>query len=904
MVPADWRTEEWLECERLRLQHFVDRRELVDAVRDMLKLGAEVEAGAPRVMLVCGVGGCGKSTVLEYLRHAICIEREGIEAPVEEKRGKKAKPAPPIPHAWVDFRTGGASVDSLCLEIASQFAGPPWHIELERFETLWHRYQQLLREAQEGPPMFGPGKAVADVTAILSEIETPARMVARAGKWLLAVSQRQEMKSRLPEGFWKMSAEKLRAYMPQALAEDLGEVAEDPRFAKLFKCARPVVFLDTFESAPREDPGQAAGSAAVREAVRVMCRPASGPLVIVGGRDRVDWKGEPAVDVWELEELSPEDCAAYVASRIRAAGAEEGEPLAGELGGLIHETTGGHALYLGICADIACEALRQGRTPTAADFDPAHASGVSEDRLRYLLDRLLREVPPERRQLVDRAALPLCFDRDILRAMLPPERRADLRGAFGWLTRLSLVSPDRDAPGLYRVQRGVRAIRARWDAEDDPEGFVETHRLVRDHLRERLRAAMGAGERLGGENGAEAEPAPASEMPTEELLAAWAYSALLSDPETAEAELLAVGEQALAHWRLAEAEAVLVGWRQAAEFAGHGRSWRLALVEGRLAHKRGHFHEAELPLSLARDRARAAGNQQGLADATYYLAWLRYDLGRWQEAVELYREALAIHEQLGDQAGVAYALHSMAVVYASRGDLEQAVELYDRSLAAAKELGNVEAQAATLHSMAILHRTRGEGEIARRLCDEALTLARQCGDRRTEAAALHEIGALLSYAGDYAAALEVYDEALAIARDLHDLQGEAATLRDMGVARANQGDYGPAAELCEQGLTLTRDLGDRRGEVHCLQSLAAIVARDGKAARAWDLWEQGLEAARELDDRLSEARILQHMGRARAEQKDVDGAKKLLEEALAIQRAIGDKVGEAETVRWVDEVKA
>jgi tetratricopeptide (TPR) repeat protein len=735
--------------------------------------------------------------------------------------------------------------------------------------------------------MFGPERVAAEAAELLAELAEPARAIARAGRWLVAASQQREIRRRLPPGFWRMSAEELRTHMPVALADDLAELTRDPRFVKRYACARPVIVLDTFEAAPREDPGLAAGSAAVREAVRRMCRAAEGPLVLIGARDRLDWHDNPLIELYELSDLSAEDCARYLGSRFRDFEASDLAATPPDLPRAIHQVTGGHPLYLGICADICWQALRQGRTPAASDFDPARATATEEGKLRYLVDRLLREVPPEHRRLVDLAAFPLCFDRDLLRAMLPPESRADLRGSFGWLTRLSFVTPDRDAPGLYRVEAAVRAIRTRWEAEDNPDGFREAHRLVRDHLRDRLATFLAA-------SATPDQPTDLAEL--RHLLSAWAYSAIIADPDAAEPEVLAVAEQALSHWRLPEGEAILAGWKEAAELPGRKPTWRLSLLQGRLAHKQGHFHDAEPLLRLALDQARAAADQQGIADCAYYLAWLLYDLGRWQDSLNLYQEALAIHEQSADQGGIASALHSMAVLHASQGDLDQALALYDRSLAAQRALGNLRAQAATLHSMAILHRLRGEWAVAMQLCEEALLLARECGDRRSEAAALHEMAALLTFAADNARALDLYEQSLAIARDLHDLQAEAATLRDMGIVRANQGDYDRAAALSEESLALTRKLGDRRGEVHCLTALAVACARRGHADQAWELWQQGLDIARDIADGLAEARILHHMARACADRHDLPCAMELYEQCLPLQRAIGDRLGEADTL--------
>lgn len=942
MPDFDCDREEWLECERRRLEYFVDREEHIQHTLDLLGV-AEFDAAAPAVpscLVFHGAGGSGKTTLLEHLRTRICLQRHDL--PEDQRRG-----APTIPHGWVDFSGGRfSSIRGLCEEIALQLCGDPWHLELPRLEMALARHERLRSRA--------PGREAR------ADVEQPLTLLLRGGRWLARLAEERELAGRLdlPEDLWRMDPEALERYMPIALALDLNDQAADPQFRRRFHCVRPLLFFDTFEEAPGGDPGDCrAGArqqvaAPLREAVRQLCRHLRGPLAVLGSREPPPWSDDPPCLDRPVEELSRHYCLEYLKARSRVLEADGFPSLPEALADAIYDLTGGHALFVAVCADICCEAVRGGGTSDAAHFGPSRAGDTDEEKLRHLLERLLRQVPADQRGLIRVAALPLHFDRELLRAALDPPLRSEVWGRFQWLTRFSFVEPVTDAPGLYSLRAAVRAVIVPWEREDNPEGFHEVHRRVREHLEQRLGlAAELEGSRTPGHL-APATPTDASAAPALEpaleraLCAAWAYSSVLVDPGEGQAAVDRLVEHRLDACRVADAETPIRGWRQALLAAGLQPDWRLALCEGRLVHFEGRRREARAIFAHALELATAAGDRMGETQCTYFLSWVSWELGETQRTIELAHTALALARELGDRRYEARALHQLASVHLDIGEAVVALGLYEQALAIEREIGDRVDESNTLNQMGRIRASDGHPALALDLYQASLEIDEEMGNRFGVGVTLQSIGAVHEDRKDYARALELFEESLAISREVGDRPGEAASLAAVARVHAARGNRAQAAELQQQALQIYRQVGDpvgqagclyqlgrlhrdarrydlargffeqalaidrntgnRSGEAGTLSALAALCGLEGEHERAIELYEQALSIYRELQNRLSEAMMLRSIGDTYSALGRPDEAMALYEQSLDIVREAGDPEAEGVTLvtigkLWADQ---
>jgi tetratricopeptide (TPR) repeat protein len=101
------------------------------------------------------------------------------------------------------------------------------------------------------------------------------------------------------------------------------------------------------------------------------------------------------------------------------------------------------------------------------------------------------------------------------------------------------------------------------------------------------------------------------------------------------------------------------------------------------------------------DRSREA------AAFLHQLGMVAQQRGSYEEALEWYRKALAIAEELGNRAGMAGSYHQLGNVSYLRGSYEEALDWYRKSLAIREELGNRAGMANSYHQLGIVAQARG-----------------------------------------------------------------------------------------------------------------------------------------------------------------------------------------------------
>jgi tetratricopeptide (TPR) repeat protein len=135
--------------------------------------------------------------------------------------------------------------------------------------------------------------------------------------------------------------------------------------------------------------------------------------------------------------------------------------------------------------------------------------------------------------------------------------------------------------------------------------------------------------------------------------------------------------------------------------------------------------EKEL-LAEVRAAERRGGDDLALATALYNLAILRRQQGRFAEAEQLYRRALAIRERRegADDPDVAVVLNNLAALDAAQGRYDAARPLLQRALAIReKALGKTHVLTAeSLNNLALLDAAQGDAAAAEPLYQRALAI--------------------------------------------------------------------------------------------------------------------------------------------------------------------------------------
>ena len=366
-----------------------------------------------------------------------------------------------------------------------------------------------------------------------------------------------------------------------------------------------------------------------------------------------------------------------------------------------------------------------------------------------------------------------------------------------------------------------------------------------------------------------------------------------------------------AYWGLAGRPLEELRWLPRAAQTAHGRGMKrdegahlnhlgLAYASlGRVQEAIKAYEQALPILRVVKDR-RSEGAIVGNLGAAYY------SLGRVAEAVGTYEQALAIARAIGDRRGEGNRLGNLGLASADLGRVEEAVGFYEQALAIAREIGDRRGEGADLGNLGRAYAALGRVEEAVGYHEQALAIRREIGDRRGEGNDLTGLGNASYSLGRVEEAIRYYEQALAIARAIGDRRGEGNDLGNLGLAYADLGRVEEALGFYEQALAIARAIGDRRGEGNHLGNLGNAYADLGRVEEAVGYFEQALAIARAIGDPAA-ANHLANLGIAYEQLGRTDDARRSWEEALRIYTAI--KSPHAETVRgwlaqsWGEELR-
>ena len=197
--------------------------------------------------------------------------------------------------------------------------------------------------------------------------------------------------------------------------------------------------------------------------------------------------------------------------------------------------------------------------------------------------------------------------------------------------------------------------------------------------------------------------------------------------------------------------------------------------------------------ALARPGAqgRTGARCRGLFDAGQIGTYM----GRYDEAIALLEESLAIAREIGERRVVTAALQPLGLACLGKGDIAAARTHLEEALVMARELGNPRETAAALNVLAQLLRTEGELDAAEPLYEQGLAITRELGDRESIAISLLNLAqvAIDRDAGERARPMLL--EALAIAGEIGSRRMGGCVLEVAAGLASATGAWKPAARF-------------------------------------------------------------------------------------------------------------
>jgi predicted ATPase/class 3 adenylate cyclase len=156
---------------------------------------------------------------------------------------------------------------------------------------------------------------------------------------------------------------------------------------------------------------------------------------------------------------------------------------------------------------------------------------------------------------------------------------------------------------------------------------------------------------------------------------------------------------------------------------------RATLDYGGCADWSGDYERAGPAYARSRELFREAGDENGVAEATFRIGVIASRVGDLEGARRLWEDSLVTWQRLGDTIGECQALGNLGWLALEEGDPERGRDLVERSLAMSREVGWTWWETAQLGNLAELALKDAKTEEGERQAREYLALARTIEDR-------------------------------------------------------------------------------------------------------------------------------------------------------------------------------
>jgi tetratricopeptide (TPR) repeat protein len=241
-------------------------------------------------------------------------------------------------------------------------------------------------------------------------------------------------------------------------------------------------------------------------------------------------------------------------------------------------------------------------------------------------------------------------------------------------------------------------------------------------------------------------------------------------------------------------------------------AWQLPLALVDYFDRRKHWADWIAINEIALTGADRDGDAFGRATTRNSLGVANRELGRLDDALRHYAEALEIFSESDDSYATAMLLTNLGNINTTVERYEAAVDFHGRALALFRKIENSYGEALALENLGHTYAQSGRLDDALEHQERALEICREISDRTGEAATLDSLGETLSAAGKVDEAIDRHRMALPIRREVGDRYGEMITLVNLGDVLHDTEDHDEAHALWADAARIADDLSDPQAE--------------------------------------------------------------------------------------------
>lgn len=249
------------------------------------------------------------------------------------------------------------------------------------------------------------------------------------------------------------------------------------------------------------------------------------------------------------------------------------------------------------------------------------------------------------------------------------------------------------------------------------------------------------------------------------------------------------------------------------------------------------YHEQAVEMAREVNNARDEGIALGDLGHDYV------DLRDMHNAIRYYEMAVVVFHGSGERRKEGHALGDLGCAVGELGEFKAAIPHLEKALAIARELGNRWDEANVLDDLGEVFSDLGQLEESIQYYTQALSIAHEIGNRGTEETILRDLGWAYADLGQLPQAAEHFKKALEIAREVGNSNGQIKDLGDLGDLYADFGGLEKAISYYQDALFIARSIGDKVSMSDLLEELARAHHLLSEFADARRFYEESLTAS-------------------------------------------------------------
>lgn len=263
----------------------------------------------------------------------------------------------------------------------------------------------------------------------------------------------------------------------------------------------------------------------------------------------------------------------------------------------------------------------------------------------------------------------------------------------------------------------------------------------------------------------------------------------------------------------------------------------------------GELFERSLPdsaLALYREGytlAKSIGFRKGEAAFSSYAIEILNAQGRFNEALEVAKNALAIYEQMDGKLDLGKAMLNVGSEWHYLSDFTQASDYYLRALKIMDELGQRYYQRMLGNNLASIFINLGQYQKGKDYAERSLLIAREIGEDYPVASSMFNIATAELYLKQYDQALAHYREIEETGRKMDDYIVILDGLLGTGDAYNFMNNTGAATSYYQRVIALAQEKNAPEYEMYAYMGASDALLKGGKLSEAEEMTNKGIALA-------------------------------------------------------------